>query len=188
VRVNLRTLVPTDRRTLALSVAAGALFVAVIVWGVPSGGGGASPTGAANPRVAETTAAKPAPSGKPVAPSRPTVKSRPPARLFAASESAPGVLIRVCEGGNCTALPQGNPTMITSKAGPLLTFTLAAHPTQAWVEIRGLPSGAPARETLSPNNLMSYQTRMTPGRYLVTLNAKFEASEARWVFGLKVSR
>lgn len=186
--MNVPAWIPSDRRTLALSAGAIALLVGAVVWALSAGGGGIDRTGASLPGSLQTPAPKPSPSGKPVAPSRATVRSRPPARLFAGSSSAPGVLVRVCDGGNCTSLPQGNPPTISSEAGRLITFSLADRPAQAWAEIRGLPGGAPSRQTLDPGNLMLWPSQVAPGRYLLTLNAKFEGSEARWVFELKVSR
>lgn len=171
-----------------MSAVALVLLAGVVWWALPLGGGASSPTGAVVPGSVEEPAGKPAPTGKPVVPARATVRSRPPARAFAGSSSGPGTLVRVCEGRNCTGLPQGTPSTIEYEAGQLLTFVLAGKPKQAWAEIRGLPSGAPARHALDPGTLMLFPARIGAGRYVVTLNATFEDAEARWVFALKVTR
>jgi hypothetical protein len=179
-----------SRRTQTLGIAAAVIVASMGTWlFVNAVGDDAAPAGSARAgRLgSKASSSSPSPTGKPVAPARPTVRSRPPARLFAGGASAVGVLVRVCEGSACTALPQGSPATLTAPAGAPLAIAVAQAPKQAWLEVRATGEGAPAKIGLSPGTLMSWAPRTAPGRYLVTLVARFDGSEARWLFGVRVT-
>jgi hypothetical protein len=109
------------------------------------------------------------------------------AQMQARTDWADGVLERFCRDGACTTNELARPERILpADETRLLSFAVARRPSAAEIEIARWSGRVVRRARLRPATLMAVEPRLEPGRYLVTLNARWDSLEAAWVFGISV--
>lgn len=110
----------------------------------------------------------------------------PRAAVFAGPQSAEGIATRYCTASVCGVRPGGRPRYVEAPSGGMILFSLGEEPAEAGLEVRPASGGPATRVPLTPGTLMTFGSSLAPGRYLVTLVARFAAAEGSWLFGLVV--
>lgn len=110
----------------------------------------------------------------------------PPARLFAGTDSAAGTITVYCERERCMRDEGPPPRFLVAPQSGFVTFALHRAPLEARLEIATSSRAEPAIVPLNPGTLMAYGIDLGPGRYLLTLVARWQDAEARWLFRLRV--
>ncbi len=115
-------------------------------------------------------------------------KLKPPtaARMFAGTASVTGQLTRYCKS-SCVVADPTAPTYLKAPAGAFVVFTLGEVPVTALAEVRVKEGEKPGTVSLSPSTLMVFNHGLGQGTYLVDLFVRWQTSEARWRFGLRVT-
>jgi len=109
------------------------------------------------------------------------------AQMQARTDWADGVLERFCRDGECTLNELARPERIlAADETRVLSFVVARRPSAAEIAIARWNGKLVRRARLRPSTLMAIEPRLDPGRYVVTLNARWESLEAAWVFGIEV--
>lgn len=101
---------------------------------------------------------------------------------------ADGDLSAVCAGADCTADPQASPSsFVRIEDTTVVSFLVPRRPTDARVEFaRARTDRVVETALLHPGTYMAVEPGLEPGRYVVTLSARWDDREARWLFGLVV--
>lgn len=107
----------------------------------------------------------------------------PAARMYSGTDSVEGVPTRWCEGKDCSRSGAGPSRYLKGDPAGFVYFAMAAKPAAARVEVRR-GTRLVVRGTLRPGTSMAYALEVPAGRYVITLIARWEGREARWVFGL----
>jgi hypothetical protein len=112
----------------------------------------------------------------------------PAARMWAGTNSVQAATELYCLRGACSEPGQPLPRMVAAPSRGLLTFAVYRSPLDAHLEIRTARRGkAQAVTALNPGTLMAYGIDLPPRSYFVTLVARWDDSEARWTFRVRVS-
>jgi hypothetical protein len=163
------------------------LFVALVSVLATACSGGAKPAAGRRISAATSSPAAEAPAPRPVKNAH-LLAEAPRVMMFAGPQSSVGVVTRYCRPAECAVRPGGAPRFVESAAGGPVLFALGQTPVEAGLDIRTSAAAAPSRVPLRPGTVIVYQASLTPGKYLLTLVARFPGSEANWLFGLTVRR
>lgn len=160
---------------MTLARIAAALVVAGLV-ACTGGGPSATPSSPSDPRASRRTVR---------AAADPELRT---ARMQVATVWRDGGLASFCRAEECTEDPSVRPDgFARAERSEVVAFFVARRPTGAEVSFTRAGSRKvvwTARPHLA--TFMAVEHRLPPGRYLVTLTARWGAREARWLFGLRV--
>lgn len=137
------------------------------------------PAGSAAEPVAEAGAREPPPAA--------ADPDAPRARMQAGTDSAAGVLIRLCRGEACETRGGEAAPVLRLRDDGMVLFAVGQRPDAARVDLRGAPDGAlVARRELEASTLMAFAPAVPRGRYEVRLVATWAERRAVWRFALQV--
>lgn len=144
-------------------------------------GDGPGPAGSAAGPVAGEAGARGSP------PSAAAHPDTPLARMQAGTDSAAGVLIRLCRGDACETRGGDAARVLRLRDDGMVLFAVGRRPDTARVDLRGAAGGAlVARQELEPSSLMAFAPTVSRGRYEVRLVATWAERRAVWRFALQV--